>query len=77
MTKCIGILHVAKQLEPNAAYIYYALGRLHQTMLQSDSSLLYLEKFATLLPNSALAHNMLGISYGDMNLFLKSKVFTT
>ncbi|HRI33356.1 MAG TPA: tetratricopeptide repeat protein, partial [Saprospiraceae bacterium] len=48
-------------------------GRLHQTMLQSDSSLLYLEKFATLLPNSALAHNMLGISYGDMNLFLKSK----
>lgn len=73
LTKCIGILHIAKQLEPNAAYIYYALGRLHQTMLQSDSSLLYLEKFATLLPNSALAHNMLGISYGDMNLFLKSK----
>ncbi len=69
MKDCIYYLHLSRQLEPNAAYIYYSLGRAYQTILNSDSSLVYLEKFARLIPNSALAHNMLGISYGDINQF--------
>lgn len=72
MKECFKFFHLARQLEPNASYVYYSLGRSHQTILQTDSSLLYLEKFVTLLPNSALAHNMLGISYGDKNWFQRA-----
>ncbi|MEP7197447.1 MAG: caspase family protein [Saprospiraceae bacterium] len=72
LINCVKNLHSARQLEPNAAYLYYGLGRLQQTMLLTDSSLFYLKKFVTLLPNSAWAHNLLGISLGDKNLFIES-----
>ncbi|MFN8280172.1 MAG: caspase family protein [Saprospiraceae bacterium] len=62
---CIRSLHKARQLEPHAAYIHYWMGRTYQTMIILDSSKFYLNQFASLIPFSPVAHNMLGIYYGD------------
>ncbi|MCC6753418.1 MAG: caspase family protein [Saprospiraceae bacterium] len=58
-------LHRSRSLEPNASYVYFWLGLYHQTMHSPDSALVYFNEFLRLIPNSALAHNLIGISLGD------------
>lgn len=58
-------LHRSRSLEPNASYVYFWLGLYHQTMHSPDSALVYFGEFLRLIPNSALAHNLIGISLGD------------
>lgn len=72
MQQCILNLHKARQLEPQAAYIHYWLGRSYQTMIMLDSSKFYLDQFAGLIPFSPIAHNMLGIYYCDHNQYSES-----
>ncbi|HMX88938.1 MAG: caspase family protein [Saprospiraceae bacterium] len=72
MQQCILNLHKARQLEPQAAYIHYWLGRSYQTKMMFDSSKFYLSQFADLIPFSPVAHNMLGIYYCDHNQYSES-----
>jgi tetratricopeptide (TPR) repeat protein len=66
MIKSLDYLNRAKNLEPNAGYVYFYLGLYHQTMFQFDSSLVYLRKLLQILPNSALVYNLVGLSLSDL-----------
>ncbi len=72
LDEAIQLLKVSKQLEPNASYVHYTLGLYYQTKQQLDSSYYYLNVFLSLLPNSELAYNSIGITLGDMKSYSES-----